>query len=709
MLNKISIIVLFAIINVLNIPIAFSDEISTPAKKSEEAILEEIRWLQAEAIVTIATKHGIPLSKAPSMVTVITAEEIKHLGYRTFVEVLRVVPGFEIQKNSDFGHSAPAVRGIGGSERIRVLVDGHHVNNPLNSAAFLIFDDFPVENIKRIEIIRGPGSAIYGENALTAVINIITYDADDIDGVKFMGGYGRYDTYEGNIVFGKTFGEFSISGLYRYRESNGIKSTVNSDAQTVLDNNLSGFFPSVSKAPGSVDAERREYDLNLKLSYKDFYVEGLYINKNNGPFVGLGSALNDGTEIENSYVFVETGYKKTFDDRFTFRPRVYYDQTDSSNTIEIFPDGVTLAPGSTSTGRPSAFTTYPNGLFVTAQVSEKVVGTEIPFDYELFDGNLLTIGTEFRLIQQTNVRNQSIAHPVSLQSLSSIQDFTDELPWIKEVTRRIWSFYIQDVWDVTDTVNITLGGRYDSVTKFSGEISPRAALSWKFMENASLRLLYGRSFRPPAFLEMYSINQSIVVGNENLDPEVLKSYEVGLSYQFNKYITSNINYFYNDVRDRISSPTIPGTITARYDNLNDAHIQGIEAETRIDIGEKINAFMNYSFLDAQDEDGHNMPSVAKHKGNIGVNVQYPKYINTNLNAFISGKRYRDTGDTRDDMPAYALFNLSVIGKNFFKTMEIQGTVFNLLDKGYEDPGPTSIPDDLPRPGRTFFLGFRYQF
>jgi iron complex outermembrane receptor protein len=61
------------------------------------------------------------------------------------------------------------------------------------------------------------------------------------------------------------------------------------------------------------------------------------------------------------------------------------------------------------------------------------------------------------------------------------------------------------------------------------------------------------------------------------------------------------------------------------------------------------------------------------------------------------------------LPSYALLNLSIIGKDFFKTMEVQGTVFNLLDKDYRDPGPISITEDLPRPGRTFFVGFSYQF
>lgn len=696
-----------------DIPITKDDVQKKDLSSTEktEAILEELRWLQAEAMVAIATRHATPISKAPGMVTVITAEEIKHLGYRTFVEILRIVPGFGILKNSRFGNVFPTVRGIaGGSERIRVMIDGHHVNNPFTGDSTTIFDDFPVENIKRIEIIRGGGSAVYGENALIAVINIITYDADDIDRVKFSSGFGRFDTHEENIVFGKTLGEFNISGMARYRETNGFDGIVDSDSQTALDNLLSPFgFSPASKAPGSVDDEREEYDLNLKISYKDFYAEGLYINKNQGPFIGPQSALADGSEVESNYVFVETGYKKTFNDKFTLRPRAYYDQFDSLNFIKSLPDGATLALDTNGDGMPDTFPTFPNGFIGDGRVNEKVVGAEIPFDYKLFDGNLLTIGMEFRLIQQTNVRFQANFNPATLQPFPSIKDVSDEFPFIKEVTRRIWSFYVQDIWDVTDTLNITLGARLDQYTGFKADVSPRAGLAWEFMENASLKLLYGKSFRPPSFLELFTTNQPAIQGNENLDPETLRSYEIGLSYRFNKYITSSINYFYNDFERLIALTTIPNTNTSRYENAGDAHIQGIEAEAKVDIGEKIGAFMNYTFQDAEDEDGHNMPSVSKHKGNFGVNVQYPKYINTNLSAFISGKRYRAVGDTRDDMPSYVLLNLSVIGKEFFNTMEIQGTVFNLLDKDYNDPGPTSIPEDLPRPGRVFFIGLRYQF
>ena len=119
--------------------------------------------------------------------------------------------------------------------------------------------------------------------------------------------------------------------------------------------------------------------------------------------------------------------------------------------------------------------------------------------------------------------------------------------------------------------------------------------------------------------------------------------------------------------------------------------------------------MNYIFQDPRDNPGNDHPFVAQHYGNFGVNVHYWKFINTNLSTFVSGRHSREEGDNRDDLPAYALPNLSVIGKEFFKTMEIQGTVFNLLDKDYSDPGPTSIPGNLPRPERTLFVGLSYQF
>lgn len=125
---------------------------------------------------------------------------------------------------------------------------------------------------------------------------------------------------------------------------------------------------------------------------------------------------------------------------------------------------------------------------------------------------------------------------------------------------------------------------------------------------------------------------------------------------------------------------------ARFENFVDAHVQGGEMETRVDITkDSYYVFMNYTFQNPEDNHGNDLPSVAQRKGNFGVNVHCWKYINTNLSSFISGTRSREDDDPRDDLPAYALLNLSIIAKEFFKTMVVQGTVFNLLDMDYSAP------------------------
>ncbi len=665
----------------------------------------EVAWLGSEE-VTIATRHETSVSKAPGIITVITDEEIKNLGYRTLAEILRIVPGFEILKMPDFGDLVPSVRGIDGTNKVRLMIDGHFVNNPLRGNAFNVFDDFPVENIKKIEIIRGPGSAMYGENAFLAVINIITKDAGDIGGIRVASGYGSFNTHEENVIFGEKYGKVNISGMLHYRQTDGFDGILERDSQTRLDK---VFGTSASNTPGNVYDGRQEFAMDMKVEYNDLWFHGWYHNKNRETFIGPQYALNDDSDIENNYAFGEIGYKKVYDERLTMRPRIYYDQFDIRIQMQAYPEGAKLPFDTNGDGVYDKFETFPDGFNAIGSEIERVAGIEAPFDYELFDKNILTLGLEYRLINQGNVHYSSNLHPATYDSLDSMQNFSDTYPYLEEATRRIWAVYLQDTWDVTDTLNITMGLRHDQYSDFGGAISPRAGLAWSFMENASLKLLYGEAFRAPNFFEMYIANQPVLRGNEALDPETISTYEVGLSYRFNKYVTSSLNYFYNDVQDLIVLRPIANTTTFRYENFTDAHIQGVEMETKVDIAKGNYVFMNYTFQNPEDNHGNDMPFVAQHKGNIGVNVHYWKYMNTNISSFISGKRSREEGDGRNDLPAYSLLNLSVIGKEFFKTMEVQGTVFNLLDKDYSDPGPLSLSDDIPRPGRAYFVGFSYQF
>ncbi len=152
--------------------------------------------------IVTATRHSLPLRKAPAIATVITAEAIRNMGARNLLDVLRMVPSFGVSVDTD-GIPMLEVRGIRTfySEKVLVMIDGHSQNRNKNDSAFFNFADMlPVENIKQVEVLRGPASALYGDSAFVATVNVITRDAAEINGLEVKGGAGSFDAYKANLV-----------------------------------------------------------------------------------------------------------------------------------------------------------------------------------------------------------------------------------------------------------------------------------------------------------------------------------------------------------------------------------------------------------------------------------------------------------------------------------------------------------------------------
>jgi iron complex outermembrane receptor protein len=164
------------------------------SKKGEQE--ELLLFFEEEALVTLATLHPHKVREAPAIISVITAEQIKNMGARNLADVLITIPGIGILTSTAWSRAEIEVRGVETrqSDKVLVLVDGHRLNDPFFGGATTITDDFPLENVKQIEIIRGPGSALYGANAFVAVINIITKKAEEIDGIQLNLGYGSFET-----------------------------------------------------------------------------------------------------------------------------------------------------------------------------------------------------------------------------------------------------------------------------------------------------------------------------------------------------------------------------------------------------------------------------------------------------------------------------------------------------------------------------------
>ncbi|MGR3318423.1 MAG: TonB-dependent receptor plug domain-containing protein [Candidatus Anammoxibacter sp.] len=723
--------VTFAILPILNFGLEFADY-NSPIQNLKSAIInsqyanaaelssyqldldgiegleDELSILAEERSVTIASKMKEDISKAPSIVTVITAKEIENMGARTITDILRIVPGIDIIKTAESGVKNVSARGIRStrSAKIKVLIDGHSINMPFTGDAFLFFDDLPLKNVKKIEIIRGPGSALYGANAFLAVINVITKDAEDIDGINISSGFGSFDTQEYSISFGTNLHGINIVGFADYYNTNGLSDTIKEDALFGLP-----FFGRFSLAPGDTDDSRNELDLSLKLSYKDLELNAMYMNKDQEPFVGPSFVLTNQSDQFFNYVMGDLRYKYELWGKLTLRPKIYYDQYDMEFSLQPFPEGFTIPFDLDGDGD---IETWPDGMIGNVFVTNRRLGGEIQADYELFENNLLTFGFNYEWERQDNIRtfgNLDTSTGAARDSIVNGSSVGQE--WIREFTRQIWAIYIQNKWDVTNNIGLTIGIRHDHYSDFEGTTNPRIGLVWNFAGDATLKILYGQAFRAPSFLELFTINNPAILGNPDLDPETIRTYELGIGYRFTDNFSANVNYFFNVIRDEIgllpkSSPREP----ARFANLGGPNVQGIELEVKADfpgLWNGVYAFANYSYLDAESK-GDPLPDVPKHKGNIGINAGITRYLNANLHTFISGSRVRAEADQRDDSPGYALMNLTLTAKDFFKGFKVKASLFNLLDKDYNDPAPiNTIPTDIPRPGRTFFIELEYEW
>lgn len=692
MRNKIIASVLFAAI-VLNLTTTLLSEENSPQLENTEVtqpIHEEIRWLQAEAAVTITTKHEMPINRAPGIVTVIMAEEIKEMGLRTLTDVLRIVPGFDISMDAN-GQKRTAVRGVLDKEspKVRILIDGHSINEPGSGSASWNFDDLVVENARKIEVLRGPASALYGQNAFLAVINIITKDTDDIDGFQWIAGGGSFDTQNYNMLFGKEIGNLKMSGSFDYFDTQGHSEIVEQDILSPAP---------FSMAPGRSQNAREKTDLNLKLSYKNLDLKTKYMKKRREGYIGWDYALNDDTMWEDTFMFSELIYKLSIGEKLNIIPRLYYDQNNYDDFIELRPEGFVDTTETLDV-------VYPDGIKALVKLKLRDIGFENQFNYNVFEGNKITFGFQYEWSHLHDVDTFANINPVTMEPQSSFIDYSKEFPVAREATRQIWSLYLQDEWNVTEDIDFTVGVRFDHFKRFGGTTNPRIGLIWRFMDDAHLKFLFATAFRAPSLNEMFLTNNYIENGDSGLDPEKINTYEIGLGYDFTENLSGNINYFYNRLRDRIVLDT------SRYFNNGGARVMGVEAGLRANFWDDDYFYANYTFQDAEDTRNRNrLPDVPIHKANFGLNLGLGKYINTNLHTFLSGPRPREYGDTRHNMPSYALTDFTLIGRNFLDNFEIRGSVNNLFDKKYYDPSPqNTVPTDYPQQGRSFMIELRYEF
>lgn len=729
--NRSSFSVLFVVLFFLS-QVSAAEEIQESKPLSEDQKMEQIRgyfeseyqeedYFRTDRLLLTATRRNTPLRKAPAIASVISQEEIRYMGARNLRDVLTMVPGIGVSRN-EFGIFMYEVRGVRTpiSEKILVMIDGHSLNKTLltGSALYRVLYNFPIRNIKQIEVIRGPGSALYGANAFVAVINIITRDAVDISGLEVSGTVGSFDTYNINLVGGNIFANgLKISGSFDYISSKGENFYIEQDAITG-----SPF----AATPGYANTGIEKTDIFLEASFKDFSFKGHYMsNRLDGFYIGLAYALTDDSTDPITNYWAELSYSPKVTDRLQTTFKAYIDYYDQDTNAELMPEGTSaFIPPTIPPPVPPDMTnfnpvSFPSGMIGGPKLKNQTFGAELQLDYDISAINHLVVGAMFERSKQYDVKavnnfDPRFFPPIPIY-LGSVQDISAWGNWNIDEDRNVWAVYAQDEWGIRDNLNLTAGVRYDHYSDFGGTTNPRVGMVWGILDNTDIKLLYGQAFRAPNFAELYNRNNPVNVGNPNLNPEKIKTYEVGTTVRLKKHFTVDLNYFYNDIEDLIiwdsASP-------ANHLNAGTAEIDGVELILSGKYSHDNYWKITYTYQDPEDGDtGADLPYVPTQRATAGINYGITEYLTAHADILWTGSRPRHSNDPRPDIAKYAVVNLALTADRFFKNLEVQFAVFNLFDEDYTDPdtsvGDTQpiplIPNDFPREGRSFWGELRYTF
>jgi outer membrane receptor for ferrienterochelin and colicins len=658
--------------NTVDTPAAKAAVAEPPGAEAPEDTLEKLMTNEIPFVVG-PSKYKQKVADAPASVTIISSDEVKKYGYRTLAEILQSAPGMNV--TYDRAYDYLGVRGFSQGDiytrnsRVLVLVDGHRMNNSLTDGA-AIGTDFilDVDLIDRVEVIRGPGSSLYGNNAFFGVINVITRNGRDMAGYggEVSGAVASYDSYKGRVTYGNRFKnglELMLSGTYS--ESAGQDSLFYKEYNTPANNN--GIAQNMD-----ADDSRSAFG---KLSFHDFNLEGGYIWRHKvNPTAQFYTAFNDpALDATDDRGYVSLKFEHEFPDLFDVTASLYYDQQNSHLTFPY-----------------PAFPPYVPYTLFEQQQSGQWWGSEVQFTRNLWDRLVLSLGGEYRddfIQSQTDSTSESNAvYP------------TDR-------TRQSYGIYFEGDFTVLTNLHVNAGVRYDQYGDFDPAANPRAAVIYNPFGQSVFKAIYGTAFRTPNFYELAATNNP-----NSLQPETITSYELVYEQGIGQYLRSSLAGFYNEINNLIVFSQ------QYYQNLENATAKGLELSLEGHWPSGLRGRASYTLQETEDTTtGQVLADSPRHLAKMNLSVPLWK------NKVFAGGEFLYTSSratinqtqgivTAGSAASYGIFNLTLFSQNLVKGLDVSATVYNLFDNKFYDPAtPYHLQNTIQQDGRSFRVKLTYRF
>lgn len=661
--NKYIILTTLAFLSTSYTAFAETDSIED-REKIEDLNLEEIFNTPVKPEVKVASKKALTIKDSPGIVSLITDKEIMNSGARDLKEVLELIPGISFHADVQ-GAISIGIRGLWAMEgKVLVILDGQEINDVLWST-ILFNNHFPTDQIKRVEVLRGPGSAIYGGQAELAVINIVTKSAEDLNGFSAKGTFGMqynnpingYTHRNLSLSYGQKFGDLSIV-------SHGILGFGNTSEKEFKD------FSGNSFSMLNNQQNNLSY-INLGINYKDFsarFITDLF-RRTSSVLFDLSSPKDFG-----SLNILHDGYYGEL--KYNFKPLENLTITPRFNVKRQYP----WVMNDDKSRKLSENKDY-SAIFLSQSV-DRYLGN-ITLNSDLTDNVNFLGGAEYYY---------DIARADDPQSATLGKEKN-----LSVVNYNNLAIFAQGLYR-NDFLTLTLGSRFENHSAYGSSFVPRASInaSW---DKVYGKLLLSKAFRAPSILNISKFNP-IYSKNDNIKPENTTVLEMEFGYDFNDNFGFSVNGF--DIG--IQSPIVYFYDEKKgdsYDNFLKTGTRGVEFELKYKDKNWGYTNINYSFYRANentvdiykvDKRDDILLAMPTHKVALMSNFKINDNFSINPSFIFFGERFGYTGIEKkgeEEIPIISSFsptflvNVNLLYKDLFsKGLNLSLTGINLLNQTY---------------------------
>jgi outer membrane receptor protein involved in Fe transport len=618
--------------------------------------------------ISAASKYAQTSSAAASSVTIVSSDDIRSFGYRNLQEVLENVRGFYI--SNDHNYAYLGTRGFSRTtdynSRVLVLIDGHSMNDQTWGAA-PVGTDLPInfDVVERIEIVQGPGSALYGTGAVFAVINIVTKTALALDGSIARAGIGSGAERATGLTMGHAFGSgVSITGSALLTNAKGRD-----------------LYYADFDSPATLNGLARGLDWEHGISgygalqWSDLTVHAGYRTRAKGiPTASYGMLFGDPrAETVDETFWGDVALEHSWSGTFTFSGRLYADRVRYRGA---YPIDVGLQVYSDAGGSTAA-------------------GTEMMLRWEPISRVRLTVGTDDKLVPRSGYSQLTPDGTVT----SDNESF------------HVLSGFAQGEVQLLPSALLVTGARVDRYSNVGSATTPRVGLILTPHAGTTVKLLYGRAFRAPSAVQQF-LTAGVYEENPDLKPERIATIEINVQHRLSDALLFGVSAYQYVIHDLIDQQATAANLV-RFQNLSYAQATGLEFQLDARPAGPVAAQLSYVLQQARDGLDSTLTNSPHQLANLGLTAHSADGLRGAVQLrYESGRRTRASWTSEfvrtDTNLGYRPSSPTM--KGWLGNGEISLRVTNVFDVVYATPtGSPNVQDSIAADGRTYALHLEWRF